>query len=284
MEALQKILGTVNGTGFIYEPMDEEAKERFLADCWNRGAGNLNEEDGYNCEACRNKGTYWTVAQRPDGHWTTFSNPCKCKPIRRTIRRMQRSGLKNIIRDYTFDKYLAAETWQQTIKGAAEEYVKNPVGWFSICGQSGAGKTHLCTAICREFLLAGKEVKYMLWRDDIAKIKGLALEPEQRVKLINDFKTAEVLYIDDLFKTGKNPDGGKQRPTSADINTAFEIINYRYCNPGLPTIVSSEWTMDELLDIDEATGGRIFEKAGAHGFSVAPDRSKNYRTRKITTV
>ena len=126
---------------------------------------------------------------------------------------------------------------------------------------------------------------YMLWRDDIERIKGFAKDdPEQRMAMMDRFKNAEVLYIDDLFKTGKDGRGQVQMPTSADINAAFEILNYRALNPDLLTIVSSEWTEDDLLDIDEATGGRIFEKTGANGFSIAKDRRKNYRTRKTVKL
>jgi chromosomal replication initiation ATPase DnaA len=57
--------------------------------------------------------------------------------------RMKRSGLKNIIKDYTFDKFEDSEPWQQAIKKASMEYAENPEGWFLLCGQSGAGKTHL---------------------------------------------------------------------------------------------------------------------------------------------
>ena len=191
--------------------------------------------------------------------------------------RMKRSGLKDIIKDYTFEKFETDEPWQKTLKAAALEYVHYPEGWFFLGGQSGAGKTHLCTAICREFLLAGKSVQYMLWRDDIVKIKNAATDNDELYPIMQRFKTVEVLYIDDLFKTGKAPDGSYQRPTSADINYAFEIINYRYNNPDLLTIISSEWSEDELLDIDEAIAGRIYEKAKT--FSIAKDRSRNYRLR-----
>ena len=122
----------------------------------------------------------------------------------------------------------------------------------------------------------------MLWRDDIARLKSLAMEPDERQAMIDRFKTAEVLYIDDLFKTGKGQDGRAQRPTGPDITTAFEIINYRYNNPQMITIISSEWTEDELMDIDEATGGRIFEKSKT--ISIGRDRKRNYRTRKAVVV
>jgi DNA replication protein DnaC len=196
--------------------------------------------------------------------------------------RMKRSGLKDIITDYTFSKFEDTEPWQKSIKKAAMEYAKDPEGWFFLGGQSGAGKTHLCTAICREFLLAGKRVRYMLWRDDIVKIKGAVTDSEEYCKMIDEFKRVDVLYIDDLFKTGKAMDNSIQKPTAADVNVAFEIINFRYNNPGLLTIISSELSEDELMDIDEAIGGRIYERAKA--FTIGKDRGRNYRIRRAVTL
>ena len=148
------------------------------------------------------------------------------------------------------------------------------------------GGSHLREHLHRfrqQFLLEGKQVVYMMWRDDIAKIKGLAAYyPDERQQMIDHFKTADVLYIDDLFKTGRNVDGSEPKPTAADINAAFESINYRYNNPALLTIISSELNEDELLDIDEAVGGRIFERSKS--FSIAKDRSKNYRIRRAVTL
>ena len=87
----------------------------------------------------------------------------------------------------------------------------------------------------------------MPWRDDVAKLKALSLDNAEREKLIADLKNAQILYIDDLFKTGKALDGSSN-PTNADISIAFEIINYRYINH-LPTIVSTEKTPQELLEM-----------------------------------
>lgn len=278
MEALGKILNRMtSNTEPTSDPKTEQEQEEKRAERFNAAVGSLNAEDGYECKLCLNKGFLVQAIQTELGYWTTVSRDCKCAEIRRTIKRMEKSGLKNIIRDYTFSKYDDTEDWQKTIKAAAMEYAKNPSGWFFIGGQTGAGKTHICTAICREFLLSGKSVKYMLWRDDIVKIKGCANDAQAYSKLIDEYKRVEVLYIDDLFKTGKGPDGNKQQPTGADVNAAFEILNYRYNDPKLVTIISSECTVNDILDIDEAVGGRIFEKAKV--FSLNRDRKKNYRLR-----
>jgi DNA replication protein DnaC len=86
-----------------------------------------------------------------------------------------------------------------------------------------------------------------------------------------------------LFKTGKDPKTGMmQKPSVADVNYAFEIINYRYNNPSLLTIISSELSEDELLDIDEAIGGRIYERAKT--FTIGKNRDRNYRMKKAVTL
>lgn len=282
MEGIQSILQKLNNTAHTYEPMTPEEREKSHAEIFNDSEGHLNNDDGYQCDICHNKGLIMRAYQPYEGIWSTISSECRCMDVRRSIRRMKKSGLKDIISDYTFEKYIASSDWQRTLKEAAEAYAESPSGWFFIGGQSGAGKTHLCTAICRKFLLSGKSVKYMLWRDEIVKLKGSINEPEEYEKMMSEFKNIEILYIDDLFKTGKGADGNKQQPTAADINIAFEILNFRYNSPKLLTIISSECTVNDILDIDEATGGRIFEKAKA--FSLKPDKAKNYRLKGATEL
>lgn len=281
MDRLQEILQKF-GMGTTSKPMTPREYEQFKVDGLNATEGNRHEEDGYQCNVCRNKGYIIKLEEYEDGSFHQFCSDCKCVEVRNSIMRMKRSGLKDIIKDYTFDKFIDSEPWQKSIKTAAMEYAKNPEGWFFLGGQSGSGKTHLCTAICREFLLAGKRVRYMLWRDDIVKIKGAVTDSEEYSKLIEQFKRVPVLYIDDLFKTGKAIDNTVQKPTAADINVAFEIINYRYCNPELITIISSELSEDELLDIDEAIGGRIYERAKS--ITIGKSRDRNYRIKKAVTI
>jgi DNA replication protein DnaC len=202
--------------------------------------------------------------------------------IRRCVWEMEKSGLQKVIREMTFDTYTANEPWQQTIQAGAMNYAGKLDGWLLFCGQSGSGKTHLCTAVCRQRLLEGDEVRYMPWRDKIAELKSMSLDSERRSEIITGYKTAEILYIDDLYKVGKAADG-TCNPTGADINLAFEIINHRYINH-LPTIVSTEKTPQELVEIDEATGSRIIEMAGNNVFSIARDTKRNYRLRGVVTV
>ena len=219
---LEKMKNSVPGSDFSHDQW-----ERTRVDSFNASAGDRHLEDGYDCPICKNKGIVMHLEAK-DGWARCVTRECKCVPVRNSILRMHRSGLKDIIKDYTFGKYDDAEPWQKSMKAAAMEYANDPKGWFFIGGQSGSGKTHICTAICRELLLNGRGVLYMLWRDEIVPLKAMVTESADYVAAVEKYKKADVLYIDDLFKTGKDRDGKDQRPTGGDVNVAFEILNHRY--------------------------------------------------------
>lgn len=278
MEALRNLLPNTERS---FDRPDPMLMARVRVDSFNATTGSLDKQDGYTCDTCRNKGHIQFIREE-NGNPVEYSRPCKCWKTRSTIRRMMASGLGNVIREKTFDKYQATESWQQAIKAAAVAYAKEPSGWFVMGGQPGSGKSHLGAAICRHFLLAGRAVVYMSWLDDAADLKSHKKD-EEYGELIGRYKEAEVLYIDDLFKTEER-DGVKQPPTGADIRLAFEIINYRYNNPALLTIVSSEYYAGQLLDIDEAVGSRIIEMAGGNSFNIAKSRDRNYRLKGVTVL
>lgn len=266
-----------------FKPMTPEERSKQRCDLWNAEKGNLNESDEYDCPLCNNRGGHYEP-RFEYGYWYEVMIPCKCDNIRRALRRLNRSGLKDMVNKYTFKSFEDAEPWQKKLKESAIDYCKNGEGnWFFIGGQSGAGKTHICSAVAVHLLKKGYNTKYMLWREDVVKLKSVVNEGAEYEALITEMKEADVLYIDDLFKTGKDKDGNNQKPTAADINIAFEIINHRYNNTNLYTIISSECTIAQILSIDEAVGGRIAEKAvqTGYGFSINPDTKKNHRLKGI---
>lgn len=277
MEPLRNILGQNTAPAF-----DQVAWEQKKADDYNASTGDLNELDGYDCPACKNKGTIMTVEVQ-DNWPRPRMRDCKCMAMRYTIARMKRSGLQNIITECTFDKYEELDPWHKDVKQRAKAYAAAPSGWFFMGGQSGAGKSHLCTAICRTFLLRGEQVQYMMWVDDAAKLKGIVNEGDEYVREVDRFKKSPVLYIDDLFKVQNDNGQNRGKPTPADVRLAFEIINYRVVSK-LPTIISSEFTLGELVDIDQAVAGRIAEMAEFNAINITPDIKKNYRLRKVVTV
>lgn len=239
---------------------------------YNKTKGDLKYFD---CDKCKNKGL---VAINENNSFEI--KDCDCLSLRRTMKLMERSGLGNILEICSFDNFDQESEWQKFIFSKAKEFISSNNIWFYIGGQSGSGKTHICTAITKEFINQHKPSRYMLWVDESTRLKQYkANSPEKYAELINELKEIEVLYIDDFLKVGKN-----QEPTTADINIAIEILNYRYNqaraekNKRLITIISSERSIDEILDIDEATGSRILEltKPDYYIF-VSEGKEKNYR-------
>lgn len=269
-------------------PLTEKEMEQWKADTYNAMEGNLDKTDGYHCDLCKNKG--FVASVRLNEQFNYYSNvlsPCKCEKARNALRRLNKSGLRNVVKDYTFEKYQTPDTWQQTIKDAALRFCEDEENnWFFIGGTSGAGKSHICTAIAVYYIRNGKDCCYMLWRDEIARIKAFINDPDEYGKIMKELKEISVLYIDDLFKNGKDKQGNVEPPTAADVQAAFEILNFRYNNPDLVTIISSERTLAELIDIDEAIAGRIAERSATAGYNInlKKDRSRNWRLRGLGEI
>ena len=262
--------------------VDEQTKLK--AELLNSTIGALDKQDGYSCALCKNKGIIAYPEISELGYSTVVFRECVCMKPRRSLRRLKKSGLKSLIKDYTFARFNVHKPWQGLMLNAARSYAEKPEGWFFVGGQSGSGKTHICTAICRELLLSGRAVIYMLWRDTVAQLKAAVTDEKRYAELINEYKTVDVLYIDDLFKSGRSKEAAAQ-PTSADINVAFEILNYRYNNPALLTVISSEYSIGDIISIDEAVGGRIYERTkNGNACSIKRDRAKNYRLHSATEL
>lgn len=237
---------------------------------YNEEEGHLHEIDGYVCNLCKNRGY---IASVKDVIYEVVT-PCRCQTIRATLRRAKRSGLGSILSEFTFDKFIASGEWQTEIKNKALAFCKDDTAkWFYIGGQVGSGKSHICTAIAAHYIKAGQEVKYMLWAEEAKKLKAI-VNDESYQEQITEYKSVKVLYIDDFLKVRHG-----ETPTTADINLAFEIINHRLLDGDKITIISSEKLLDEIMDYDEATMSRIYQKAGAYKISIGKDKNKNYRLR-----
>lgn len=244
----------------------------------NARSGTLADFDRVNCDKCNNKG-YYVEPENCGTYYTEKQVTCGCRKQRKPIRAMLRSGLQNVINDCTFEKFKVTEDWQKSVLDMAKRFIENGgENWFYFGGATGSGKTHLCSAISIELLRKGKDLKYMLWQDEAKKLKAHINENDY-ADLIEPYKNVEVLYIDDFFKVARS-EFSASRPSQGDVNLAFEIINSRYAQKKI-TIISSECTLADLLDIDEATAGRIKQKCGEYCLSIAPDRNKNYRLKGV---
>lgn len=218
--------------------------------------------DNVDCPLCGNIGAVLSK----DESGNLIAHECKCMAQRRSIRRIKHSGLIDLMARYTFDTYEAEDEGHLKILHTARMFAEDDFGWFYIAGQSGSGKTHICTAICTRLMERGKDVYYMKWRDESRQLKSV-VNSEEVNEPLERLKRIQVLYIDDFFKGSAN---------EADVRLAFEIINARYNNMDLRTIFSSEIDFDGLEQIDEALCGRIYERS--KGYRLAAPK-ENYRLR-----
>lgn len=241
----------------------EEYKARRNIELLNSKKGNL---PFYNCSKCLNRGfiNYYKIE---NNHINYYVKQCECNKIRKPFIELSQSGLGENLLTKTLDNFSNNDEWQQILKNKVSKYLnefKEDINkfkkWLFISGQSGVGKTHLCTAIFKELVMQGKTGKYMMWKDETPIIKVLKKSTynsnqEKYAELINELKTVDVLYIDDLFKLMDNISKNE------DLSIAYEIINTRYITNKI-TIFSSEKMRSEIEELDSAIFGRIFEKCG----------------------
>lgn len=224
----------------------------------NSITGDLDELD---CPKCKNRG--WIAYNDGDG---VVYERCDCMPKRRALRGIRESGLSALLEDYRLDNYETPEPWQESALAKARQYAEDPgKSWFYIFGLPGTGKSHLCTGICGALLESGHDVRYMLWRDVSRELKAVVNDTAFN-ELAAPYKRCAVLYIDDFLKGGMG---------DADKRLAFELLNSRY-NSRRPTLISSELSIDAVLDWDEAIGSRIYERAKGY---VIHANGQNWRLR-----
>ncbi len=247
--------------------------QKMLCDNYNNSKGTLNELD---CPICKNKGFIRRLKIENDKIYD-FVEKCVCMSKRVIIRNARNSGLGDYI-NKKFEDYNIEFEWQRQVKLKAIEYCKNFDGkkWFTILGQSGGGKTLIACIISNYILLkANKVVKYVVWTDFISKIKrdlmtGESNNINQTSEYLEEIKNVEVLFLDELLK----------KYTEADLKYIIEIINYRYTN-NLTTIITSENSLQKLIDIDEATASRIVEKSKDCLFEIEKNKEFNYRIKQL---
>lgn len=227
-------------------------------------------QTSYKCEKCRDTG--WILI--PQEHAQPLAIPCECRTRNKIKNQWKSCGLNHEMSNYTFETFKIWNKASEDMKEIALAYFtdfkdikRNRKNSIMMCGQVGCGKTHLSVAIAINMIKNNIKVVYMPYRDIIRKIKQNMLDVEYYEKSISKYQTAEVLLIDDLFK-------GKV--TDSDINIMFEIINYRYLN-FLPIIVSSEFTVENLLAFDQGVGSRIYEMCKNYIVEIEKNVTNNYR-------
>lgn len=237
-------------------------------DWFNADKGRLNEVDGIDCPKCNNKGkiAFAKKIYEDCDRKEMYVTECECMKQRKTVRYAKQSGMGELL-NITSADYIVKEPWQKEAKDLALSFLKDEEKhWFALLGQTGAGKTLLCSAVANCLLKLGVEVRYCVWGLITKDLKQDTFAATGTRELLPELQRVPVLYIDDLFK-GKV---GEQ-----DVSLMFDLLNYRY-NAKLTTLITSELMIGELADIDTAIAGRIRERCGKYLFQ-ATGEEKNYR-------
>lgn len=259
LKALLSDMGYDTGCLNLEKPFD-------VVENYNNSIGKLNEEDGYNCDKCKNRGDYMIKTETGEA-----LAECECMRIRRAIRELKKSGLENQINGLGFDSYKVVDELTAKIKRLAIENLKVKE-WFFIGGQTGSGKTHISTAIAVELLRRSVQVRYKRYMEMVQSLKSKKFTSdadyyEELLPLVN----CGVLYIDDLFK-GKVLD--------QDVAIIWELIDDRYTN-SKKTIISSEMDLSKIARLDESLAGRINQKAGKFVINIEKNKAFNRRLNNI---
>lgn len=247
--------------------------DQILTHEWNNTQGT--DTAYYNCPKCLNRGERSKVI-----NGQIFTTPCDCMAIRRCNRLLAESGIAEQIKTKTFENYICTEPWQQTVKDKCIQYTQSPSKCLYLGGQSGAGKTHLCTAVCGYFIQQGKPLRYVLWRDIITKLQANVFNDTQYTAITEDLKNIDVLYIDDLFKLIST----KSDSRTKELEIAFKILNDRELSNKI-TIISTEYTIAEIERFDEAIAGRIAKMCTKNYIvQIGKKAGRNYRLRDLEEV
>ena len=234
------------------------------------------ERMSYHCNICKDKGYIY----KTDGFYEVAVK-CKCQTLKDAQMRLEKSGLGELLETKRLDNYNTNTEYQKQIKETAtnyiNEYVKGNKYSLALLGQSGVGKTHIMSAVSRQLLDAGITVKYYIADDIIQRLQACKYDQENYIREFNSIVRAEVLYIDDLFKSSVTNYYKQENIKTEDLKVIFEVINYRY-NKKLPILLNSEIHFERFADIDQAIIGRINEMCDyKYLVSIKPDINKNYR-------
>lgn len=248
-----------------YKPISDHEYAQLQCDWYNNREGNLT---GFDCPKCKNRGNF-QVLDAEDNH---VIRECSCMAQRKYIAAMNAAGLSELYEKCTFDTYTVSNDFQKTCKERVMRYAaKEGNGWLWISGQSGIGKTHLCTAVCSELAKRGRGIKYVQWKPLYNKLVQTKFKLEEQDQIMNELIHADVLYLDDFLKTPNNI-----APNSEMLSYALEIIDARYKGEK-KTILSTEFVLDDILKFDEALGSRISERTAEFKVQVLRQEGRNYR-------
>lgn len=214
------------------------------------------EQVEYKCSKC--KDVEFILKRTETGEEVAVD--CECRTERHAERLMKSSKITKNFQSRTFSSFVLndrPEAVKQAYDAAWNYVVDYPKteekGSIALLGRPGCGKTHLLMAVSNNLISEGVRVLYFPWVEGFNELRNDFDSLLDRIKALQE---AEVLFIDDLFKGQENVEG--KGPTKFQLEQLFAIINYRYLE-GKPILISSEKSMSQICQFDEAIGSRINE-------------------------
>ncbi|MDT3762999.1 ATP-binding protein [Priestia filamentosa] len=222
--------------------------------------------NSYKCEVCKDKGLVFIN--------NDTAKICSCREQRKIDRLFKTShiteeftklGFKNFSLEGKHSSVVHAQRTSLAYVKRYGELKESRENSIALLGNPGAGKTHLLTAISNNLLQKKVPVLYFPFREGFDAFKDDFDSMEGKIE---QMKQVEVLFIDDLFK---------RSATEFEVKTMYSVINYRYLNHK-PLLISSECLIDDLLDIDEALGSRIYQMCKSYLVEIVGSRRElNHR-------
>lgn len=218
-------------------------------------------------------------------HW----KECECVARQREQERVERllssSRITTAFRQLTFENFrldgikdILQDAYRKAMVYCSkfEAIRQTDNNGLCILGRPGCGKTHLITAISNQLLDNDIEVLYFPYVAGMNEFKQDMKKEDVNKQRLEKMKNVEVLFVDDLFKP-------PAMPTEYELKIMFDVINHRYMEK-LPILISSELSINDMCNIDEALGSRINEMCKDFRVVIKGGRELNYRLREDETA
>lgn len=227
-------------------------------------------QNEYDCSICEDRGYVF----KQDEYGYTVAVPCECLGKKQSIEKLNKSGLSDVFKKKTFKTFTATEKYQIEAKKKAIEYCngfEKTNASIILSGQPGAGKTHLGIAIMLKLLENNIGCVYKEYTSMLINLKQSCMDQVNYIKELEKYINPRVLFLDDFLKS---------KPSDADLKYIYKVINNRYLKQ-MPVIISTEKSINEIINWDEAVGSRLIEMSQGNIIEFKNNINNNYRLRGI---
>lgn len=223
----------------------------------------------YDCPKCEDRGYVFEIQ---DGYEVAV--PCECLEKKQSVEKLALSNLTEAFKQRTFKTFIVNNEWQLEAKAKAMDYSKNfkeTNASLILSGQPGSGKTHLGVASMLRLIENNTGCVYREYISMLTDLKQTSMDEEEYIRSLEKYINPPVLFLDDFLKG---------EPTVADRKHVYKIINTRYLK-SMPMIISTEKSVKEILNWDEAIGSRIIEMCQGNVIEFPRGLENNYRLRGV---